>query len=72
MNFYNEDSNDNKSVHNMYLSNSNVMIPHTSKVWTPIDNYNETFLQSKQDNNTGRDFLKRNIESIRDQSELNR
>ena len=55
----------------MYASNSNVQIPHTSKVWTPIDNYNENFMR-QQDNFSSKDFLKLNIETIHDKSEFNK
>jgi hypothetical protein len=34
-----------KADNNMYGSNANVMIPHTSKCWTPIDNYNENYIK---------------------------
>ena len=55
----------------MYITNSNIMIPHTSKVWTPIDNYNEQFIRH-QDNASLKDFIKLNIETIHDRSDFNK
>jgi hypothetical protein len=60
-----------KADNNMYGSNANVMIPHTSKCWTPIDNYNENYIR-QQDNFSSKDFLKLNVENIHDQSEFNK
>lgn len=60
-----------KSTQNIFASNSNVMIPHTSKVWTPIDNYNSSFMQMKQEV-VEKNFIKQNREVIHDKSEQNR
>lgn len=48
-------------------------IPHTSRVWTPIDHDNLQYLKEKQEKlNQMKDFIQSNIETIHEISESNK
>jgi len=45
-------------------------IPHTSRIWTPIDNFNEQFLMSKKEVQA-KNYISHNIESLQELHEKN-
>ena len=48
-------------------------IPHTSRIWTPIDNDNDKFIREKQERlNNPSNFLLNNIQNIQEASEHNK
>lgn len=48
-------------------------IPHTSRIWTPIDNYNNKFLEQKLNQDIpAKNFVLLNTEQIPKLSEQNR
>lgn len=52
------------------LENVNTHIPHTSRIWTPIDNSNDRFLISKKEKDS-RNFVNENKQKIGEISEKN-
>jgi hypothetical protein len=45
-------------------------IPHTSRIWTPIDNFNEQFLMSKKEVHV-KNFISHNIETLQELHDKN-
>jgi hypothetical protein len=46
-------------------------IPHTSRLWTPIDNFNEQFLMKKRDHDV-KDFVSENLKYVKELEEKNK
>ena len=46
-------------------------IPHTSRLWTPIDNFNEQFLMQKRDQDV-KDFISENLKYVKELEEKNK
>lgn len=57
----------------VYNENDFDNIPHTSRIWTPIDNDNTQYLKEKQEKlNQIKNFVSNNIQEIHEISEKNK
>ena len=64
-------SNDTNEYNNEIEEKRN--IPHTSRIWTPLDNDNNHYLQEKFEKQSQmRNFVASNIESVHEKSERNK
>ena len=55
-----------------YENTEQANIPHTSRIWTPIDNFNEDFLNKKKEKEVQpKNFLVHNIETLQELHEKN-
>jgi hypothetical protein len=65
------DSNDSHDKYSKVTNDQSyfeVHIPHTSKAWTPIDNFNADFMQNKM-NSVDKNFIKKNLDEVQAMSE---
>ncbi len=70
---YDDVDNLNKNNDDLEYGYEKKNIPHTSRIWTPIDNENDKFLRSKlEKQNHIQNFISNNIESVHESSELNK
>jgi hypothetical protein len=54
-------------------AHSDQKIPHTSRLWTPIDNFNDQFMQQKREQESNvKDFINENSKMIKELADKNR
>lgn len=65
-----------KHTSELIWNNSNVKLPHTSRVWTPIDNQNDKYLFKRKDgvaaDTNSKNYVSENIEAIQEISRNNK